>query len=299
MKHRAIPRDELFDDALLQSIRHLKFIARRVPRGGRWAEQRSVDLGSGIEFRDFRPYSPGDDFRSIDWNIYRRLGRVFVRLLEELEALPLYLLVDASDSSFTESPPRAKAGLRAALVLSAISLNQHDTVGIYPFASQLTPLIRPQAGKNRVLTFTDRLAQVEPAGVTDMVRCLQTFRSMRQRPGLVAIISDFFDPNGIEPVLEELGRFQHRLLFVQLVRETDRNPDVQGDLRLVDCESGAAEDVSVTSNVVEKYRQAYSRFEDQITRFAKRRGAGLVRLDVEREVVPQLASLFETGSYSI
>ena len=66
---------ELFDADFLESLARLRIVARRVARGGRHAEQRSLDLGSGIEFRDFRPYSPGDDFRAIDWNIYRRLGK--------------------------------------------------------------------------------------------------------------------------------------------------------------------------------------------------------------------------------
>ena len=83
----AIPLEELFDPAFLESLQHLRLIARRVPPGGRFAEHLSRDLGPGIEFRDFRPYVPGDDLRAVDWNIYRRLGRVFVRLYEELEDL--------------------------------------------------------------------------------------------------------------------------------------------------------------------------------------------------------------------
>ena len=106
------PKTLLFDAAFLDSLQGLRIIARRVPRGGRHADQRSLDLGSGIEFRDFRPYSPGDDFRAIDWNIYRRLGRVFLRLFEELEDLPLYLMPDVSDSMFQEDPPRAPLPVR-------------------------------------------------------------------------------------------------------------------------------------------------------------------------------------------
>ncbi len=123
-------RDSLFDPDFLESVRHLRIIARRVPHGGRFAEQRAADLGHGIEFRDFRAYTPGDDLRAVDWNIYRRLGRVFVRLFEEFKDLPLYLMPDVSRSMFLESPPRADAGLRAALALASIALGQHDSVKI-------------------------------------------------------------------------------------------------------------------------------------------------------------------------
>jgi uncharacterized protein (DUF58 family) len=291
--------DELFDSQFLESLQHLKLVARRVPAGGRFAEQRSADLGHGIEFRDFRPYAPGDDLRGVDWNIYRRLGRVFLRLFEEFEDLPLYLMPDVSRSAFLESPPRALAGLRCALALAAVSLGQHDQVGVFPFSDDLNVLVRPQSGKRRVLSFAQRLAEVEPGGRTDLVRSLRRLGGMRLRHGLLVIVSDFFDPAGIDAVLEALGHVRHRLLLVQLVRDSDRDPRIQGEVRLRDCETGEVEDVSVTGQVLESYRAAFTRFETAIADFARRRNAGLLRLDVESEVVPQLASLFESGHYAV
>lgn len=288
---------ELYDAEFLQSLTRLRVIATRVKGGGRHAEQRSRDLGSGFDFRDFRPYAPGDDLRAIDWNIYSRLGRVFVRLYEELEDLPLYVLPDVSGSAFLETPPRAVAGLRTSLALSAISLNQHDSVGVFPFADDLSVLVRPAAGKRRVLTLAERLATIEPGGATDFGKSLSRFGALGLREGLVAVVSDFFDPRGIEAVTAALGSLRHRLLLVQLTRPSDREPDLSGDLRLVDCESGTAADVSISSATLERYRAAYDRFQDGLTKFARRRGAGLLQIDVEQAVVPQLAAVFEGGRY--
>jgi len=293
----SIPYAELFDADFLEAVGRLRIVARRVARGGRFAEQRSKDLGSGIEFRDFRPYAPGDDMRAIDWNIYRRLGRVFLRLFEELEDLPLYLMPDVSASMFHGDDPRARAGLRATLALAAISLSQHDTVGVFPFAEDMRVAVRPQAGAGRTLTMARHLAGLEPGGATNLVASVRRLRNTRLRPGLIAIVSDFFDPAGIEAVIKELKLVRHRLLLVQLVRRSDRDPELRGDLRLLDCESGHAENVSVTSAVLERYRAAYDRFQQQIVDFAKQRDAGLVRLDVDQPVVPQLATLFESGAF--
>jgi uncharacterized protein (DUF58 family) len=295
----AIPLEELFDAEFLDSITRLRIVAGRVPRGGRFAEQRSRDLGHGIEFRDYRPYAPGDDLRGVDWNIYRRLGRVFLRLFEEFEDLPLYLMPDVSRSMFLEQPPRARAGLRCALALAAISLGQHDSVGIFPFAEDLRVLVRPQAGKQRVLTFAKHLAGIEPGGTTDLARSIARLSAMNLRQGLLVVVSDFFDPAGIDAVLEALRRTRHRLLLVQLVRASDRDPALEGDLRLRDCVSGTSEDVSVTAAVLERYRAAHERFEHGLVGFARSRGAGFLRLDVEAEVVPQLAALFESGRYAV
>lgn len=294
---RSLEARELYDADFLESLTRLRIIATRVKGGGRHAEQRSRDLGSGFDFRDFRPYAPGDDLRAIDWNIYSRLGRVFVRLYEELEDLPLYVLPDISRSAFLETPPRAVAGLRTALALSAISLNQHDSVGVFPFAGDLSVLVRPAAGKRRVLTLAERFASIEPGGETDFGKSLSRFGALGLREGMVAVVSDFFDPRGIEAVIAALGSLRHRLLLVQLTRKTDRDPDLTGDLRLVDCESGAAADVSISAVTLDRYRAAYDRFQEGLTKFARRRGAGLLRIDVEQEVVPQLAAVFEGGRY--
>jgi uncharacterized protein (DUF58 family) len=294
---RAFTAEQLCDARFLASLEHLRVVARRVARHGRFAEQRSRDLGAGIEFKDYRPYTPGDDLRALDWNVYRRLGRLFLRLFEELEDLPLYLLPDVSHSAFLESPPRALAGLRTALGLASISLGQHDRVGVFPFADDLKVLVRPTAGKSRILGMAQRLAELEPGGATDIARSLQTFTSLGLREGLVCVISDFFDPRGLEAVTEALARLRHRLLLVRLVRASDRDPTLSGDLRLVDCESRQVADVSITAHVLERYRAAYARFVEGLSVFALARGAGLLELDVEGDVLTQLERLFASGSY--
>lgn len=293
----AIPATELFDPDFLAALTNLHILARRVARGGRHAEQRSLDLGSGIEFRDFRPYVPGDDFRAIDWTIYRRLGRVFLRLFEEVEDLPLYLLPDISRSMYLEDPPRAKAGLRCALALASIALNQHDSVGLFPFSSDLQVVMRPRAGKGRLMGFAEAMSQLDAGGETDVARALRTLNALRLREGLVVVISDFFDPRGAAHVVAALRRVRHRLLLVQLVHPSDREPGLAGDLQLRDCESGSIEDVSATAAVLERYRHAYDRFQQQILDFARPRRVGLLRLDVEQDVLAQLATLFHTGKY--
>jgi uncharacterized protein (DUF58 family) len=295
----ATARQDLFDARFLESVQNLHIVARRVARGGRPAEQRSRDRGPGIEFRDFRQYAPGDDFRAIDWTIYRRLGRVFLRLFEELEDLPVYLVPDVSRSAFLEEPPRARAGLRCTLALAAIALNQHDSVGVFPFADDLRIALRPQAGKGRLMRVATALAALAPQGETSFATSMRKLAALSLREGLVVVVSDFFDPGGAEAVVAALGRLRHRLLLVQLVRSDDRTPRLEGDLQLRDCETGAYEDVSATAAVLERYRAAYDRFQTTLADFATSRQAGLLRLDVEKEVVAQLAELFETGTYVV
>ena len=289
----------LIDPDFLHSLQRLRLVARRVPRGGRFAEQRSAAQGAGIEFQDYRPYSTGDDLRAIDWNIYRRLGRVFLRLFEEMEDLPVYLLPDHSASMWLEDPPRIRPCLRATMALTAIALGQHDRVGIFPFSSEMQVLVCPRSGFSSLPGFANRVDGLQPGGTTDFGQSLSRFSGLRLRRGLAVVVSDFFDPGGLPTVVEALKKVPHHLLLVQLVRPSDSNPELQGDLRLRDCESGESHDITIDAQVLQRYRQAYQEFQDGLTEFAQRRNIGLLRLNAEQEVVPQLATLFENGRLEI
>ena len=241
----------------------------------------------------------GDDFRAIDWNIYQRLGRVFLRLYEELEDLPLYLMPDISGSLFLETPPRAVAGLRTTLALAAIGLNHHDSTGLFPFSNDCEILAHPQSGRGKVMLFADRLAHLQPGGETDIRAAIKRFNSYGLRRGLLVVVSDFFDPAGSEAVIAALKLVRHKLLLVQLHRRSDAEPDLRGDVRVIDCESREAEDISVTPAVIKRYRRFYEQFQTTIAEFAKKKHAGLLQIDADEEIVPQLAQVFEAGRYEV
>ena len=295
MQHGPIPFEDLFDASFLASLKGLRIVARRVPRGGRPAEQRSRDMGSGLEFRDYRPYVPGDDFRAIDWPLYQRLGKVFLRLFEELEDLPLYLMPDVSTSMFLESPPRARACLRTTLALAAISLAQHDRIGVFGFGEDVIDPLRPGAGRGRVRRVAQVLSQLRPAGPTNLARAVETVHKRGMRNGLLVIVSDFFDPAGLEPLREVLRHVRHRLLFVPLVRSIDRDPQLRGDVRLRDCEDGSTADVTITPALLEQYREAYDGFRTELSELATATGGGLLTIDADAPIPAQLAAFFQRG----
>ena len=249
--------DELFDAAFLEAAQRLRLVARRVAPRGRFADQRSRDRGAGLEFQDYRPYAAGDDLRAIDWTVYRRLGRVFLRLFEEHEDLPLYLLPETSGKG-----------------------------RLMELASRMATGISPPEGRSG----------------TDLRQALKRFRALGLREGLVVVVSDFFDPAGLEAATEALGGLRHRLLLVQLVRAADRDPIGAyggGDLRLVDAESGEAHDVSLDAAALQRYQARYDAFAEGLAALARRRGAGLLALDADAPVVPQLATLFENGRFDV
>jgi uncharacterized protein (DUF58 family) len=273
-----------------------------VASGGRHGERLSKDLGSGIEFKDYRSYTPGDDLRAIDWNIYRRLGKVFLRLYEEQQDLPLYLMPDISSSMFHEAPPRARVALRTTLALATISLNHHDSAGLFPFAEQMDVRFKSKSGRTNTMTFAQHLARLAPPRdetPTNLAASVRRLVQMNLRRGLLVIISDFFDPGGIDAVRDALTGVRHRLLFVQLTRASDATPDLDGDVRVRDCETGEMSNVTITPSVLARYRAAYERFNEDLAALARSRQGGLLRIDVDADLVTQLYALFASGSWRV
>ncbi len=290
--------DDLFDPDFLQALQRFQLLVRQVPKGGRYAEQASKSMGQGMEFRDFKPYNTGDDLRAIDWNIYRRLGRVFIKLFEEQRDLPIYIMPDISASMFMEESPRIKPALQCALAFAAVGLSQHDNITLLPFSHDLHLPVKAGAGKAGLMGFARRLSELSSGSTTDLPSAVRKFSGMSVRRGLLVVISDFFDGNGMDEVIKSLSGCRHNLLLVQLVKNSDAMPDHLGDVRLVDCENGDAIELSITPDVLKKYRQAYDGFNKKLADFVLSRNAQLVKLDTEQEILPQLTPLFQSPSES-
>lgn len=289
----------LFNEEFLRTVRSLRIAARRAPAGDRHAEHRSTKLGTGMEFHDFRNYVPGDDMRRVDWNLYRRSGTLFLRLFEETQYLPVYILLDASESMFFETPPRVNAGRQMAGILAAISLNQHDEVALLPFGDGLRESSRTARGERHLQHVLADIETLGPLGRTNLPRAIHQFNASRRRSGLVAIISDFFDTHGIDEVVGALGSLRHRLLVVQLTKTTDANPPLEGDVQLIDCETDSIFNVSVTQDSLRQYREAYQDYIVRLKTCVARRGGAYLTLDTDRPVLSQLRDLFTGGVLNV
>lgn len=290
---------ELFDPDFLSRLQQFSLKLTRGQKGGRLAEQRTTARGQGLEFADYKPYTAGDDLRAIDWNIYQRLGKVFVRVFEEQQDMPVYFLLDVSNSMFMEQPPRITAGLKTALALAAIALGQQDSVGLFPFSEQMQIQAKSVSGKSNIMRVAQYLAAYQSAGSTALAAAVQQFSTLKLRPGLLVIVSDFFDQQGIDAAIQAMKQAPHKLLLVQLTKKSDANPlllaDLQGELRIEDGETQLAAQLTITPELVSRYQQVYQEFNQNLSEFARSYGAGLVQIDTEEEVLEQLATLFEGG----
>ncbi|WP_294238600.1 DUF58 domain-containing protein [uncultured Sphingomonas sp.] len=290
--------EELFDPAFLARLNALTLRIGTAQKGGRLADQRTPARGQGSDFADFKPYVAGDDLRTIDWNIYRRLGKAFVRVFEERQDLPVHILLDVSHSMFVETPPRIGPAMRTVLALAAVALAQQDAVSLMTVGDDMATVMKNVSGKGGIARVAQVLADQAAGGRTGLAAALDRLAAMPLRRGLLILVSDFFDDAGLEGVLDALGRLPHRLLLVQMTRTSDADPallaDLDGDLVIEDGEhDGVA--VTVTPELIARYQVAYRAFSDGLERFAARRGATLIRMDADRDVLDQLMPILASG----
>ena len=297
----------MFDSAFLAKLERLHLLSRRTFPGQSRADRRSRKQGSSLEFADYRNYSPGDDLRGIDWNIYGRLDKLFLKLFEEEEDLHIYLLVDTSASMrWTAGHARTGAALRPAKlelarqiagILAYIGLANLDRINIHYFAERLGADLGLGRGKShfhRALQFLARAPEL--AGQTNFASSLREFGQRSKRRGLVLVISDFFDPRGYEEGLNYLLYQRFELQLIQVLDPAELNPHLLGDVRLTDAESGEVYEATVNESLARAYEREMMTFLSGLELFCRRRQIGYRRALTAATAEDFVLEVMRTGS---
>ncbi len=278
----------LFDSAFLTKLEQLYLLSKKLFRGEHHAERKSRHTGSSLEFADYRNYTIGDDLRSIDWNIYGRLDRLFVKLFEQEQDLHIYFLIDAS-SSMRWQPAGATGGSkfdqarRIAASLAYIGLANLDRVNVLWFADLLRGDMGLSRGKSqfhKVLDFLGRAPAVAGSS-TGLLPSLRAFSQRMKRRGLVFVISDFFDPAGYDEALSLLRYNNFEVHVIQTLDPAELRPRDTGDLRLVEAETGEVFDVTANDSLLRRYEREIDAFIAGLEASCLRRGIAYARATTE------------------
>jgi uncharacterized protein (DUF58 family) len=272
--------DDLFDEAFQQRLEYLALVSRRVFAGRQRAERRSKRIGSGIEFADYRQYTPGDDIRQLDWNVYGRMGRLLLRLFEEEEDLSVYILLDCSASMGFGTPSKLNYAKQLAAALAYVGLSHLDRVSIHAFAEGGAQRLAPARGRHRVFKVFQFLRGLEASGGTHLAEGLRSFAARTKRRGVAILISDLFDPHGFEDGINQLRFARFETYVLQLVSEAELAPRLHGEVELLDAESGELVRVTVTPAVLERYARELATYRQRIEQFCKSKQVPLFSLDV-------------------
>ncbi|HEY0192024.1 MAG TPA: DUF58 domain-containing protein [Kofleriaceae bacterium] len=296
--NRAQDRSKLFDDRFLRTLEHLHLVSRKVFAGNLRAERRTRKVGSGIEFADHRTYARGDDFRYIDWNLYGRLDKLLLRLFEEEEDLHIYILIDVSDSMAIGSPlPKLHYAMQVGAALTYVGLANLDRVSIIPFAGKLIDRLPPARGKNRIFRVFDFLRNCDIGGKTELAECMKTFVAQHKRRGLAVVISDFYDPDGFEQGLNTLRYNKFEPFVLQVYDHREAEPQLHGDLALVDCETGDTREVTVSKSLLEAYQREHERYCQELEAYCTKYAMPFFRTHTSIPFDELVLKIFRSGGF--
>jgi uncharacterized protein (DUF58 family) len=280
----------LLTPELLRRLEQFQLLARRRAKSSLKGERRSKARGQSVEFADHRNYVAGDDFRYLDWNLYGRLDRLFLKLYEEERELPVTVFLDASESMTFGEPRKFDFARQVAAAAGYVALCGFDRVSVvtFPDLSQepasdsdlkgrsqelaARGALRLVRGRKSALQFFQNLNSLTACGATGLNEALRRGALQARRSGVAVLLSDFLDPAGYESGLTALVGRGFQVNAVQILAPEELNPAAYGDLRLIDSETGAQQEVTFGKYRLNAYRQTVQNFCRRLEEYCSGRG---------------------------
>lgn len=283
--------DDLIDSRLMSRLERLDVVSRKIFSGRVQGERRSKRRGMSVEFADFRPYVHGDDLRFVDWNIYGRLDRLFMKIFLEEEDLSLMIAVDTSASMDWGSPSKFEYARRLAMALGYIGLVNHNRVSLCAFGEH-TGLQRlsNMRGRRRTREMGEWLLGLEAGGGGTFDEAMKTMALSRTGRGVMIVLSDYLFKEGYEMGLRALAGRGFDVFAAQLLspEELDPGPNgLTGDVRLVDIEDEEETEITVSQKLLKGYRDTLNQYCGKLREYCVRRDIThmLVNTSTELEVL--------------
>ena len=262
----------IFDPEFLRRLDRLEIVSRKVFAGRTRGERRSRRKGFSQEFADYRDYVHGDDLRFLDWNVYGRLDRLFLKLHHEEEDLPLHLLLDGSRSMDAGDPDKFAYARQVVAAIGYVGLVNQNPVGIRVLRKGGEVSLPVCRGERSVWRMLDFLEGLKPEGETDLAGSLKRFAVSKPRKGVAVLVSDFLDRGGHEAPLKWLLGTRMEAYVLQVLSPQEVSPDLRGDFRLMDMEDADLVEVSLTKGLVKSYEKTLAAFRASLSATCGRYG---------------------------
>lgn len=262
---------QYFDEGLLRRLERVQLVSQRMHGAASHGGRRSKKRGTSVEFADYREYAHGDDLRQIDWNVYGRSDRLYVKLREDEESLTIHLLVDCSKSMDWGRHNKLAYARRLAGALGYSALAGQDVVAAAGFSERLLTPLPAMRGKGQTGRLFGFLNGLQPAGQTDLKAALRAYASMHRRSGMAVLISDLLNPGGLEGLTALLDRGFEAVL-IHTLDPVEADPEDEGEVELVDRETGQTLRISLDPATLDAYKRRLTDWISEIETFcAKRR----------------------------
>jgi uncharacterized protein (DUF58 family) len=268
----AVKNNQLLDPDFMNQLERLDIVSRKIFAGKMKGERRSKRKGQSVEFADYRNYVMGDDLRFLDWNIFARLERLFIKLFFEEEDLHVNVLIDTSKSMEFGEPDKALYARRVAAALAYIGLVNYNRVTLTAFSDRYGPEMSGVRGRRLIHQVLGFLGDMAADGIGNLGAACKQFAIRHPQRGVCILLSDFMDKGGYEVGLRYLIGRKYDLYAIQLLSPEEINPALTGDLSLRDVEDGDLAEITVSRALLNRYKQSLNAYCQQLRDFCARRG---------------------------
>mgnify|MGYP001627973882 CR=1 FL=1 len=281
---------------ILRKIRKIELRTRGLVRESIGGEYHSCFKGEGIDFEDFREYQPGDEVRSIDWNVTARMGTPFVKKFVEQRELTVFLAIDVSASGNYGSHGPSKRELMAeiAALLAFSALQNKDKVGLILFTDEIELFVPAKKGSSHALRLIREILYHRPLRhQTDLAPPVHILQNHMRRRSLVFMISDFLFPGDLAGELKTVSR-QHDIVAIQVTDPAEQRLPAAGRVRLEDPETGEQIEVNTSSAKIRKlYAQEAQRWQSELDSQFRRLAIDKISLSTDEDYLPPLHAFFK------
>ena len=256
----------------------------------------SSQFGQGLVFKDYREYVPGDDTRYIDWRVYARTAKFFIKRFEEERNLVIHIIVDASGSmNYGEDVTKFEYGAMIGLGFAYMAMNNNEKFIFSTFTETMQPY-RSRKGVNQLLNIVDHLNKLKIEGKSKFRESLESYKSYITSRSLIAVISDFlYDP---EELKESLSRYRKSQLFIiQVLDPTERKLRIQGDLILEDAELGVKLRTFISRRLSQKYSDKLENHISQLKELSESLGAEFLAVTTDTPIFDTFYQILKPGKF--
>lgn len=266
--------NQILEPGFLRKLEALAIVAKKVQLGLSRGDRKSKRKGNSPEFADYRDYVQGDDLRFIDWNIFGRLDSLYLKLFMEQENLTVSLLIDSSQSMNYGTPSKLSFACQLAAAIGYIALVGYEKVIVETLSvdKEFSHSIRLGSGKASAGRLFSFLESTVASGETNLENSCKSFAMRNKEKGVVILLSDFFDPSGYEEGLKKLVSTGSDIYAIQILAPEEIDPQVSGDLKLLDSETNSYTEISTSRDLLKRYKKNKDDFCDAIRKFCLARG---------------------------
>lgn len=279
----------------IESLKNLQIVIRGVSRGFERGERTQFKKGSGFEFADHRPYTPGDDIRTLDWLASARVGRPIVKEYLEETDVGVTIIIDASSSMAMGSPPKIEYAKTLAYIFARIAIGRHERAGVAVLSKSQIACLPPRRGEAQINQIEYTIKNIKPDDSFSVSQVLSHYLSIYRQEGCMILISDLYDQEGFEKVIDCIGQVEISPWVVMITDDKEFETIDVGEGIFIDAETNEELALVASKSSKDLLYQEMLKFRREVKEYGARKGIPIIETEIHSNIETTIAYLAKQG----